>query len=262
VHLLLSSFSVVDKKGVLFNVMVYLQGGENAKINTICKGFSPLTDVNYGNLKLFSQRNSPPPDKVVSYVVGETVISSNSVFVIQTMGGARYLQAVDPCVNHRNGHSLQLMQQMYLDKVNTADGFIPLQADQVVSSNSTYIVNDSKITAGAVLHVDPRPHDFFNAENMARPTDKVSTFVSHATLINKNKYPTMEIIYQAPVLKVANPPFGTDYRAIVYQERTLQSYTQALAPRVDAMNEKIMNKRIEDILSTKFMIESTPTQRV
>lgn len=113
VHLLLSSFSVEDSNRKLLNVTLYMQGGSNAKVDTVSKAISSKIDVTYKNTSNFSkQKIGHTTSHVSCYVAGATQnttpIANNSVFEIETKGGARYTQAVDICFDHNNEHSKRL----------------------------------------------------------------------------------------------------------------------------------------------------------
>ncbi|WED44083.1 hypothetical protein [Legionella cardiaca] len=250
VHLLLSSFSVINKQGSLLNVSLYVQGGIPPKIDTISKGQASLIDVRYDNATNFSQQlEGHFTSNVSSYVAveGDAPINNNSLLEIETKGGARYIQTIDICLDHANLHSKRLMQA----RLQNPDeySFTAEQVDQILSSNSIYAEDEAKV-ASSVLHVDPRP-EFFDKDNATRPLDEIKLDAKNSSKINR--YPDMEVSVVTGGLNVKNPPFGSDYRLRVYQERQLGSYHSSLKEQVKAMNQRVMERRLDSIMETRYV---------
>ncbi|MFJ1270168.1 hypothetical protein ACD661_16560 [Legionella lytica] len=263
VHLVLSSFSVVDKD--LLNVVVYLQGGKESKINIITKSSASAGDVNYdGAYGLFSQQKyrSNMPSR---YIAGESefssVISNNSVFHVQTYGGAHYTQAIDICSDHDNKHSRKLLLQDL--NVNKARQLIPKQSDQILTANSIWSCDSSKITPN-IVHVDPYP--YLHLMGPSIPLDEVGPFLLSSSLLKSKEYPSMILIkptdqnndeaIERPLsqgqITISNPPFGANYRISFHKERVLKGYVPDIASKVDKFNQIIIEKQIEDFIATRY----------
>lgn len=260
VHLLMSSISVVDDNNKLLNISIYMQGGSKAKINIVTKGAASNIDVGYENTTLFAQQIPGKKTLVVShYIAGDKkgmgLISNNSVFEVETLGGARYTQTIDVCLDHRNEHSKRLMTGTLDSKKVNTDKFIPNQVDQVLSANSTDIKPSAKITSH-VLHVDPRPLQFVEKEeayNLFEHLDKDAPSLLSEEDIAMPKYSsTMKVKKVAGQLRVTNPPFGSDFRVNICKERILGSYNPQIAAKVQKANQMIMDERIEDHISARY----------
>ncbi|KTD21395.1 Uncharacterised protein [Legionella londiniensis] len=242
VHLVLSSFSVVNEKKEILNVSLYVQGGQDSKIEVISKCTASSIDVVYNNTSTFSQR---PSDQVGRYVVDDNgslvPVSNSSVFEIQTKGGAKYIQALDVCLDHANRHSKkQLQSQLTRDRVDVTY-FIPEQVDHIVTSNSIRIENSSLISQ-FVLHVDPRVETIMPA---AIDCNLDKNLLSEMELSN---YKNMKIMNQQYGLKVIAPPFGSNYSVKVHEERQLNKFVPFLASYIDRENYRIMEERLDTIM--------------
>ncbi|CDZ79192.1 hypothetical protein BN59_03510 [Legionella massiliensis] len=257
VHLLLSSFSVLDKHGKLLNVSIYLQGGENAKVDTVSKGTASAIDVDYQHTAKFSQQTEAEiSSKVSSFVASPKatadVIPSNSILEIKTKGGAKYTQAIDVCYDHANHHSRRLLQSVFNAEVETTQ-FIPEQADHLVTANSVDIYESAKICPYA-LHVDPRPLLAHDPKNVGSRTD-MQLRLSETVLagVKEEKYGSMKLTQVPGRLLVKNPPFGASYTVKILQERKLGGYVDSLKPKVEAFNSKVMEKTVDSLVTTRFI---------
>ncbi|KTC78367.1 hypothetical protein [Legionella brunensis] len=254
VHLLLSSFSVVNNKGELLNVALYVQGGKQAKIDTISKGIASTIDITYKDASNFSQqRTGRLTSHVSSFVAGgvddDISVSNNSVLEIETKGGARYIQAVDICLDNFNRHSKRLLVGRLESADETSSSFLPEQTDQILTSNSIDPYEEAKIS-NSVLHVDPWLGTVFYNWNTSRPLDKTLK-LEEKHVASINKYPDMNIRSVKGGLAVDNPPFGSNYRLKIFKERQLGGYEPALASKVKVINEKIMSKRLDEMMTSR-----------
>ncbi|RUR13899.1 hypothetical protein [Legionella sp. km772] len=250
VHLCLSSFPVLDSNGRILNCTLYIKGGRDSCIETVVKTTVSTIDLTYSGLSNFSQVYSP--DSEASSFVGTTqeLISNNSVFELETSGGARYVQAIDICLDHKFKRAKNLFMQQ-LDPgfpIDSTHLLIPKQVDHIVSSNSIRLVDDAKITT-SVLHVDANPLDFHDKENRERPLE-TKLIYSPAKILEKwaKKYALLELKLKSLGLQITNPPFGSDFDLMVYQERKLATYTPEIAERVKEFNQKILAKKLADII--------------
>ncbi|WP_131783510.1 hypothetical protein [Legionella gresilensis] len=253
VHFLLSSFSVVNNQGENLNVALYVQGGQPPKIDTIVKGFASKIDITYPNSTNFSQQKNsnfnPTKIKTISaYTAGkidsEGVISNNSILEIETRGGARFIQAIDICLDHAYSHSKKLL----LGQLNQTIDYshcVPEQADHILTSNSIDPENAAKISP-SILHVDPDPTTF-DKDNRERLVNK-DKFLNPATIEPISRYPKMQILNEDNGIHVINPPFGSNYRVVAYQERKLGGFTKDLDIKIKALNKHIRAKQIHNLL--------------
>ncbi len=245
---------------------IYLQGGKEPKINIITKSSAFDGDVNYnGAYGLFSQHKLGSNMHSSRYIAGasefSSVISNNSVFDVQTYGGAHYTQAIDICSDHGNKHSRKLLLQD-LD-VKKAHQLIPKQSDQILTANSIWSYDSSKITPN-IVHVDPYPYLHLIGPSM--PLDEIGPFLLSSSLVKSKEYPSMTLIKPAEQnndeaierslspgqIRISNPPFGADYRISFHKERVLEGYVPEIARSVDILNQRIIEKQIEDFIATRY----------
>ncbi len=92
VHLLLSSFAVKMEDQIILNVSIYVQGGDDPKLEVFCKG-NEADFISYPGLSYFTidhDLREGDDTEVREFVVhpDRTVISNNTLFCIQTAGKA------------------------------------------------------------------------------------------------------------------------------------------------------------------------------
>ncbi|STX50423.1 Uncharacterised protein [Legionella busanensis] len=253
VHLLLSSFSVISNQGENLNVVLYVQGGQPPKIDTIVKGFASKIDITYPNATNFSQQKNIDFDtaqrkSVSAYTGGENVseglISNNSILEIETRGGARFIQAIDICLDHAYLHSKKLLLAQ-LNRTIDYTHSMPEQADHILTSNSIDPERAAKISP-SIFHIDPDPTTF-DKDNRERLINE-DNFLKPATIEPISHYPKMQILNKDNGIHVINPPFGSDYRVVAYQERKLGGFAKDLDNKIKALNKHIRAKQIYNLL--------------
>lgn len=252
VHLLLSSFSVINEKNKILNISLYVQGGEEPKIDVITKGLASRIDVTYPEATRFSQqRLSEPTEKVSAFIIDdegiESTISSNSIIEITTNGGAKFLQAVDVCLDHANKHSKKLLDsQVNLDAINSSD-FLCEQVDQIVTSSSIKLEDNSKIST-SVLHVDPRPNLAFDEQSKDRPID-TSIPLSSEAINSVKQYSETKIVSKPGKITVTKPPFGPDYHIKIYQEQQVGRFNPEIDTCIKTINDGIIERQVKRLLN-------------
>lgn len=262
VHLLLSSFSVINEDKEILNVVLYVQGGKEPKIDAIVKSEASGIDISYPDSSNFSQQTTSiwellweKPAHASSYVATHqgSVTSSNSLFEIATKGGARFVQGIDICLDNINQHSKLLLDNQLTAHNLSVDHLIPTQVDHIVTSNSVSVKEESKLSA-SVLHVDPRPYLVFDKRNQTRPIDG-ELALSSSDITSIIHYPNMTVKTTPGEITVTNPPFGSDYRCIVYQERKLEGFNPVLDSQIQTVNKQIMARKIDGLLESNLQRE-------
>lgn len=254
VHLLLSSLSVITDDNQILNVSLYVQCGREPKIETFCKGRSSDFDVTYEGTSNFSQEDietSVESSKISEYVASHDgkVISNNTVFSVKTAGGAEYTQAIDVCLDHAHRHSKELVKRVGDVQISNNTKIIPNQVDHIVTSNSIYVWEGSKITE-SVVHIDPCIDQAIHME------DDIMT-VSDLENSKKNKYSCMSIKKSLNGYVVRNPAFGSSYSVVATEERKLGGFSGDLTPIMNNRNNKVKEQVVESRLSTSWPIYAT-----
>lgn len=250
VHLLLSSLSVkVDNQ--ILNMSLYVQCGDDPKIDSFCKSSVSSIDVTYKNTTNFSQRahlDKPlyiskkflkTPPEYVAQQNGLT-ISNNTLLQIKTEGGAEYTQAIDVCLDHAARHSKQLIEHEANNTISNV--FIPEQIDHLVTSDTINLIEDAKISE-SIVQIDP---DFSrNAKHMKN--DRVES--TDLQNFKMHKYPQTSVEKRSNGFIVKNPSFGSDCLIIAQDERKLSKFSDHLEPIIKQRNQKveqhILNSDIE-----------------
>ncbi len=251
VHLLLSTFSVINEADEILNLSLYVQGGKEPKIEVTSKGAPSCVDVSYVNTTNFTQQKTDLRTVGVSQFISNKdenikTISGNSVFPIVTKGGAKYIQAVDICRDNANMHSLSLFSDSLAGRKADAFSFIPDQVSQIVTSNSITFTPDSRLSE-TVVHVDPRSDYYLHPYNSLK-TEEFNSIDRENLLDKIKKYPDMEIIKSESGFSISKPPFGSDYEVVIHQEKKLENYGSIIKEQVEQANEMIMKKKIDAIL--------------
>lgn len=245
VHLLLSSIPVVNENSEILNVALYLQAGKYPKIDTVTKGVASDVDVMYANTENYAQQQVGEQTTVVSSFMGGTkkgvsVIANNSVIEIETAGGAQFTQFIDICLDHYNQHSRRLFAQN-LNAIDTTR-FIPEQVDHIVTANSINVFKTASMTPD-VLHIDPRQ------DHKKQSKDKNLMLKETVMLVDRTQYQQIEMRQYRGQLVVKKPPFGPDYYVQICKERSLEGFVPELLPEIEAVNEAIMQKRLDDMIA-------------
>lgn len=256
VHLLLSSFSVLNEQKAILNISLYVQCGEKPKIDVITKGLASNYDLKYTDYTNFSQQIIGKfTEEVSSFIASnnkeEETVTSNSTFAVTTKGGGKFLQAIDVCIDHVNQHSKKLLEdQLNLEDSDSSD-FLPEQVDQIVTSNTIKLKEYAKISP-SILHVDPWPDDQFDAQNRHRPIN-TSTVLSTQDINSVRQYTKTRIVSEPGKLTVTKPPFGPNYHINVYQEQPVGRFIPSLEAKIKTINDKIIDKHVKRLLN-----ESSP----
>jgi hypothetical protein len=252
IHLLLSSFAVINETNEILNLSLYVQGGKEPKFEVFSKGAPSSIDVAYENSTNFTQQKTDLRTIGVSQFISNQdenikTISAKSVFTIVTKGGAKYKQAVDVCRDNANMHSLSLFSDDLAARKTDAFSFIPDQVNQIVTSNSIHFTPDSRLSE-TVVHVDPRPE--FNTHSFNSLKKEVSNSIETQSLVEKiKKYPDMKLIKSESGFTVTKPPFGSDFEVVIHQEKKLETYCPLIKKQVERANELIMKKKIDEMIS-------------
>jgi hypothetical protein len=226
------------------NMSLYVQCGQEPKIETICKGRPSRIDITYEETDLFSQeRDVFSNEKNISGFIASKdgqVISSNTAFSVSTAGGAEYLQAIDVCLDHAFKHSKTLVEKLAMVDVENDTDIIPTQVDHLITSNSINVSDEASVTPSTV-HIDPR-YDKANH----RKNDLVKT--ADLNDLKNVKYAQMTVRNSVDGFIFNNPPFGSDFRVVATEERKLGGFSNDLKPLIDTRNQKVKKHVVESRL--------------
>lgn len=241
VHLLLSSVCVVTEDMKLLNISLYVQCGAEPKISSICKARPSPGDPDFEDIVSFEQQDIHEADAAISaYVssVNANTIPNNSILFIKTLGGAEYVQAIDICLDHKFGHSKNLIKNLLDSDVQNNSFFIPHQADHVITSNSLKQLNQEFLISRPALHIDPR-------KKLPASMKEDVLSISDLEIIKSDKYSSLTVVASNGCLVVKNPCFGGSYKIIVAQERQLDGFALNLKDDIEYKNEKTMNYKLK-----------------
>lgn len=241
VHLLLSSFSVLNSKNEILNITLYVECGKDPKVHATCKTHASDTDVTYSNTNLFSQNKNYSKgikNESVQVIAGrdESVVN-NPVFLVETTGGAQYLQAIDVCFEHSLQNSKRTVNAM-VSRTNLT--LLPTQADQILTSNSIYQAEDSKIVKD-ISHIDA-------IETKYKIPHTQNDLVNHDDLEKANN---IMITETNNGFRVIDPPFGHSYCVTVADERKLGSVIEPFKKQIDQHNMMFINKMADQYCHDK-----------
>ncbi len=229
-HLLLSSLAVVTPDNVILNIALYIQCGEEPKIQPICKAHGTWWEE-YENTVVFQQRedmwNSAPGRSAQKFEFSVNqnglVIPSNSTFIVETAGGAQYIQSVDICKDNDDGHSQDLLIRSLHRDIHSDFTVFPFQADHIVTSNYLSIPRD-QITEKDFVYVDAEyslkqvKHDMSNNVKLAEIFNDLYT---NQLVICENGFKMRSSIFGAPPHIIV-----TEERAMDKLRRRLYDYAK------------------------------------
>lgn len=234
VHVVLSSLPVAINKGVILNTTLYVQCGETPKVEMIAKVNASGSDVMYEGHHLFYQVTDAKDSRkfqsdFVAKKDGKFVVN-RCLFPITTAGGAKYLQAIDVCIDHDEKVAKHALQRLVERSVLKESEYIPNQIDHILTSNTTEVINKSSIVEN-IVHVDP----LFTPREKRLPE---STTVSEEQLraCMKNKYTELKVIKTDECFYVTSPCFGEPYKIVLCNERPLSTYQNKMRELVDQRN--------------------------
>lgn len=246
VHLLLSSMPVLTEDKQILNMSLYVQCGSEPKVEVFCKGRAARIDAQYKNMPNFMQQNtsySDEPNMNISQYVApkkRAAISSNTVFTVQTAGGAEYTQAIDICFDHACQHAKTLIKKLANNDLSENAALIPNQIDHILTSNTTPIEITAKVSE-SIVHIDPD-------EDIATPMENDVVTPDDFNNSRESKYPNMYIKKMIKGFLVGNPPFGESYQLVSQQERKLSGFSSDLIPLIEQRNNAIKKATIESLL--------------
>jgi hypothetical protein len=162
------------------------------------------------------------------------IISNNSIFIIKTAGGSKYLQIIEICFDHALGLSKKLIQDRFEINILNDNEFMPEQIDELITSNFCESYPKSFV-AQNVLNINPSYQ--YQLGQMQKNTVKPENFTNNAIL---KLYPKMSLHkskYGAFI--VNNPPFGCSYTVIAAEERPLSGYSKEFKDLINDRNQKL-----------------------
>lgn len=277
VHVLLSSFAVLDDQGQLLNMSMFVEGGNPPNAHSFAKNNASFVDVDYGDKQqLFSQqhlvtqenynRTMPPTDAIISEA-GDSIYTG-SVVELRTVGGACYTQTIDVCLDHSLGHSKRQMERRVLGNARL-DDVIPEQIEQCVTSNFVHIQQYS-IISDHVLHADPvlsmlddhselsGTHAGYNyraAQGIhAMDTDAIQRVIpaEYSTTLSKNERGYC----------VLDPPFGSGYTVELMAERPAAKHLFKLQESVKTHNAQAIERKLMATQQREFSPDEQTVQSV
>ncbi len=244
VHILLSSMAVTSEDNTILNMSLYIQCGQEPKIEAFCKSIDSNSDIQYPRSTLFSKQDHRTYYKNgelnrCKYIASQSgnIISGNNVFIVKTEGGAEFVQAIDVCLEH--------LYEIAKNKLKDIIGFddpliIPDQADHILTSNTIKLIESSGITS-PIVHVDP-VNSFNNSPHIMHPMKKQDV-VTRSDLKLKKTDPHCKttIKKHKDGFVVYTPYFGSDYNVFISDERNLNGFTRELRPEVKKHNDIVKN---------------------
>lgn len=264
VHLLISSLAVMtndpDRHYSLYNLdnantkkvlnmSVYVQCGKQPIIHPFCKRTNALYDPYQTDEKigLYYLDHNP---YLTPFVASETsgVISYQSIFIVTTLDGGRYIQAIDICRDHVNEHAKEMLSQMVKQIIEkeklTVDDYFPEYCDHLVSSN-TVALRPKQITR-YTAQVDPRNHPGHpskNSEKIAPPLGY--EFLAQIQKEIESSYNEVSLTKNEHGIVIENPIFGPPSLVVSYPKRVVEkAFFRPIAEH---------NRRIESACETRVM---------
>ncbi|RUQ85328.1 hypothetical protein [Legionella septentrionalis] len=244
VHLLLSSFAVVNEQNEILNTALYVEGGLISKTRVISKSFASTVDVTYEQMKNFSQGVCYGGMKSLSdFVAGDNAatipVTNSNFFEVRTKGNAVYLQSLELCLDHR----FKRVKDSLISKLTRSSSdsqLLPKYVDQIISSNSISIHDDSLIVPLA-WHVDP---NYMNPI----PLSLLNLDSGLLSAIQARQHPTLQLKNEGKLLQIINPAFGRDAILIRHNERQLTGFLPEILLLVEFENQKIIEERVDTLL--------------
>lgn len=235
VHLLLSSFAIQLEEGVLNNT-IYLQGGAQPKINSFCKTAIDNADVCYDTSPLFKiTSQSKNTGSLISCEKESSFISTMSSFIVETEGGAQYLQLIEVCLEHSQKRAKSMLL-LFLNSKN----LIPNQVDHLLSSNCIKVVERAKIS-NYISQVDP----YTCGKLLVKNTPTTLAMFKQAM---PPSFPEMRAKTTRYEDYIKNPPFGFSFKIKINKERRLGELTTNLKTRVTAHNQLVKKQIVQSYL--------------
>lgn len=252
VHILLSSFSVLNEQGELLNMSMFIEGGDPTNVYSFAKNTASHVDVDYGkSTKLFSQvqdNESTTPSYVPTTIATQqgNPTYTGSVFELKTAGGACFTQTIDVCKDHFYGYSKRQMEQRIMGNARE-DEVIPHQIEQCVTSNYIELIRPN-ILSDRITHVDPffsmldEDLGYHYADFDVRQ-GKRALNLKHIKEAMPRDYPT-NIVDSKRGYKIIHPPFGADYSIELMAERPVGKFKPALRQNIAAHNTHAIAQKL------------------
>lgn len=238
VHLLLSSIPVLSSKNEILNVCLYVQCGPSPKIESFAKSNPSFVDIAYGTKK-FQQCHNNSNMTFTSHFIADSAehptISGNTVFTVETKGGARYVQMIDICFDHLYEHAKRLA--LYSLKTNT--DITPMQANDLITSHIIKPIPTSRVSDSLTQidhrlgkpYVKPMQDDTLTSEDMLAPHMKT--------------YPGHKIEKGEKGFTFNHPPFGSDFFIVAEAEKPIGQFSKPFQPLVKHHNEQALEQQID-----------------
>lgn len=241
-HVLLSSFSILDKNNTLINMCLFVEGGKPPNLHVFAKNTASNVDIDYSQTNaVFSQQQRGSNVSFHADIIASSrgSISTGSVFEIKTEGGACYTQMIDICIDHISGHSKDQMTKRISEKA-APDEIIPNQLEQCITSNSVKLSDNSTLSTNA-LHADRllSPHMDYH-----RPLGIKTLTENEKKQLIPSGYDEMSLVDQPTGYTIINPAFGSDCIIEVLAERPAGNYKPALQSSIQEHNEKVLDRQL------------------
>ncbi len=249
VHLVLGTISVGTSKNDLYNQAIYVQGGTIPQITVIAKSNPKDSDQSY---KGFNSPTSQPvtnkPHKTVTHFISpaaveESSVHYNPIIKCKTEGGAAFNVAISICYDYvKKVAKKSLLQEFnFITEGRDQAGYIPIQRDHLIISNSLEVTDDVELVSNIFLQVDPRTLGVYSSG-----------------VISKIAQP--EIIFQED-----QPVFGERFSVVAFPEfeLALEKDHPHFNPHLEVGWRKKTDKANDFLLKSriKTTLESQPKPR-
>lgn len=136
IHLILSSFPVVDNQNQLHNIIVHVASGTEPVLHHHSKAKASRVDVTYGHKKLATANISTiSPQMVQINLEQELRFSYGTIAVNTTAAGTQLITNVEICKEHQLRTGIVCLEKE-INRAQLACEIIPLQYSHVLSSRT------------------------------------------------------------------------------------------------------------------------------
>lgn len=198
VHLLLSSFAVLNERKELINMSLYVECGQNPRINLIAKSVAAEFDPDFNKqFTIFKPKKNDPQHSLASFSrMGRDIVATNGVFDVATASGAKYTQCLEVCAEYTQRRAKKILRNRSEE---------PVLTDHLVTSNTMLIDSEDNIVP-TVTQIDPGVTPFLLIEkNDSLETTAFEKSFSQFEKTKLGREPTGDYV-------ITDPPFGGNYK--------------------------------------------------
>jgi hypothetical protein len=235
-HLTLASFPVLDSQNRVSNMVIYVQCGATPTVQTFAKATPSNNEPIYKkteNVEFCASPLSPTYQIALGHAKSEKSSLNFSSPILCKTPDTAFWTAIDVCADHEIGAAQQAFDREIASRLSTSTEIIPEQMSHIVTSNSTFIYNEKKLS-DTVTHADPSYHTL------------------HTTASN--------VEWQSNMTKAIGTNGVDQVEIRVFPQRAVETFNSKLLTSVQSYNRNLAT-RLADQIALNASQTMQPLQR-